>query len=598
MGFSQIGVPYNRDDRRFGTSKFNLASMTQLAIDAVTSHSVVPLRLATYCGLAITGIAILAMSGYADETGREGVDRYADAWVEQHTVICQATRVTGEQSEALLDVRMTCMDRRLGELGALVKVLSSPEEETVSRAVTAVAELRRPEPCATAQPGVENTLPEEPGRRTRFLQLQAQLDDVSALQAAGRYAEARDLAADTAEASARQGFRRLVANAKIWEGSALRQMDQAKEAIPRLREGIMLASAVADVRSELTGWMELMWVSGVILEEADQATGWRFAAEAALERAGSPKDLDSRFQRHLGTMLLRQNRFEEATRVGEDALRIALEVGGQGSLQHAQALNTLGMIAAKQADWSVAQRRLSEAHQLEEQLYGPEHPDVATSSINLANVLMQYAKTTAKTDPSGSEALMDEAEQRYEAAVAIRERAYGSTSAALARALVNLGVLQRRRGNNAKARRSYERALAILRELSGVEGDLTSTLNNLAVIEREELAYEEAETMHREALAIQLDKYGDQHLSVGRTRQLLCKTLAQSAQHAAAVKECARALEVLEAGFKGRPNPAIRSVHEITAEALTALGRNSEAARHRAKAEELARRLEANVKGK
>jgi dolichol-phosphate mannosyltransferase len=65
MGFSQVGVPYDRDDRRFGESKFNLASMMRLAIDAVTSHSVVPLRLATYCGLATTGLAVLAVIGYA-----------------------------------------------------------------------------------------------------------------------------------------------------------------------------------------------------------------------------------------------------------------------------------------------------------------------------------------------------------------------------------------------------------------------------------------------------------------------------------------------------------------------------------------------------
>lgn len=65
MGFKQIGVPYDRDKRRHGESKFGLASMVGLAIDAVISHSVVPLRLATYLGLFSITAALLGMVGYA-----------------------------------------------------------------------------------------------------------------------------------------------------------------------------------------------------------------------------------------------------------------------------------------------------------------------------------------------------------------------------------------------------------------------------------------------------------------------------------------------------------------------------------------------------
>ena len=64
MGFKQIGVPYDRDERRHGESKFGLASMVGFAVDAVISHSVVPLRLATYLGLFTIMAAFVGMVGY------------------------------------------------------------------------------------------------------------------------------------------------------------------------------------------------------------------------------------------------------------------------------------------------------------------------------------------------------------------------------------------------------------------------------------------------------------------------------------------------------------------------------------------------------
>lgn len=64
MGFSQIGVVYDRAERRLGESKFKFGHMLSLAIDAITSHSVVPLRIATYIGALVTLGAALMSIGY------------------------------------------------------------------------------------------------------------------------------------------------------------------------------------------------------------------------------------------------------------------------------------------------------------------------------------------------------------------------------------------------------------------------------------------------------------------------------------------------------------------------------------------------------
>jgi len=53
MGFSQVGLEYDRGDRIAGESKFPLKSMISLAVDGVLNHSLMPLRIASIAGIVI-----------------------------------------------------------------------------------------------------------------------------------------------------------------------------------------------------------------------------------------------------------------------------------------------------------------------------------------------------------------------------------------------------------------------------------------------------------------------------------------------------------------------------------------------------------------
>lgn len=50
LGFTQVGVPYNRDARTAGESKFNVMRLLRLGLTAVFNHSTVPLRMASFLG--------------------------------------------------------------------------------------------------------------------------------------------------------------------------------------------------------------------------------------------------------------------------------------------------------------------------------------------------------------------------------------------------------------------------------------------------------------------------------------------------------------------------------------------------------------------
>jgi polyisoprenyl-phosphate glycosyltransferase len=61
VGFKQVGVPYKRQPRFAGETKYPLRKMVKLALNAVTSFSYLPLQLATYIGFIAAGLSVLAI---------------------------------------------------------------------------------------------------------------------------------------------------------------------------------------------------------------------------------------------------------------------------------------------------------------------------------------------------------------------------------------------------------------------------------------------------------------------------------------------------------------------------------------------------------
>jgi dolichol-phosphate mannosyltransferase len=64
MGFRQIGIPYTRNERTAGESKFGLRQLFSLAVDSLLLHSTVPLRFAAFFGLGLSVVTILGATVY------------------------------------------------------------------------------------------------------------------------------------------------------------------------------------------------------------------------------------------------------------------------------------------------------------------------------------------------------------------------------------------------------------------------------------------------------------------------------------------------------------------------------------------------------
>jgi polyisoprenyl-phosphate glycosyltransferase len=61
VGFTQTAVPYERDARHAGETKYTLRKMLRFSLDAIASFSHLPLQLSTYVGMFSAGLAFVAI---------------------------------------------------------------------------------------------------------------------------------------------------------------------------------------------------------------------------------------------------------------------------------------------------------------------------------------------------------------------------------------------------------------------------------------------------------------------------------------------------------------------------------------------------------
>jgi eukaryotic-like serine/threonine-protein kinase len=119
------------------------------------------------------------------------LSRHAAAWVAMHTDSCRATRVRGEQSAALLDLRTACLDKRRSELSALTSALQTVDSAMMSRAVTAAAELSPIEPCADVE--ALRALVPPPGDPETARKVKAIEDQVTRWETLGRLGKEKEM---------------------------------------------------------------------------------------------------------------------------------------------------------------------------------------------------------------------------------------------------------------------------------------------------------------------------------------------------------------------------------------------------------------------
>lgn len=59
VGFKQMGIPYDRNERLRGSTKFSIRDLFGLAFDGILNHSIIPLRIATFTGIIVSFLSLI-----------------------------------------------------------------------------------------------------------------------------------------------------------------------------------------------------------------------------------------------------------------------------------------------------------------------------------------------------------------------------------------------------------------------------------------------------------------------------------------------------------------------------------------------------------
>jgi serine/threonine protein kinase len=352
---------------------------------------------------------------------------YAQSWASMYEEACE-TQSRGEQSAEVLDLRMACLQERLGGLRALTDVFSEANGDVVENAVSAANALGSLDRCADVvllrsivRP------PEDPTTRAKVADLRRRLAELKARSDAGRWKEVLK-ATQAVEAEARAvGYQPLAAETLLLEGQVVGRSNEPKAAEKALVEAFWAADASRHDEVRATAASELVFVVGYQEGRFEEAERWSGTAEAVLQRLG-----------------------------GHELLR-------------AWQLNNIAAVRGLRGQGEAALIAHQPALELKEKALGRDHPDVGISEGNIANELAGLSRN-------------QEALAHVDRAVALIETGLGAGHPTLATQLNNRGEILAALGRQREARQSFERARVIWeRELGLDDRNLAYALTGIGL---------------------------------------------------------------------------------------------------------------------
>src|SRR5215831_1119233 len=162
-------------------------------------------------------------------------------------------------------------------------------------------------------------------------------------------------------------------------------------------------------------------------------------------------------------------------------------------------------------------------------------------------VLQEALKLHTESQRLSRAGKYDESRPMAERALELREKALGPEHPDVAQSLNNLANLYSLKGDNAKAEPLFQRALAIFEKALGPKHpEVAQSLHNLAIIYSLKGDYAKAEPLHQRALAIREKALGPEHPEVARSLNLLARLYEAKGDLTLAVTFQSRANKVSE----------------------------------------------------
>jgi tetratricopeptide (TPR) repeat protein len=394
------------------------------------------------------------------------VGDYAGSWRAAYADTCLATRVRAEQSEALYDLRMACLDERRRVLAALADVLRSADARVVERSIQAAMAL---EPVSGCGDVVSLTgpvpVPRDGASQDRAQSARAELARAQALYASGEYddaaAAARAALADAEELGHRptQGEVRLLLGRIEDElgdsAAAARDVEQAADDAQAGRDDLLVAKCQA----------LLVHLVGYQLRQFEQGRAWSRRAGATLERIGDRPVIRADLENSLGGLSMGQGSYADAALHYERAFDLYERQLGRDHPRVGLIAYNVSMARLYEGNLPEGDRYARRAAEILEATLGPDHPQIGGALLALGSAL------TDEGDYSQAKTILERARSVLEAGL-------GPTHFRVANCLDSLATLRVRMGDPHGALELLTRTLVIF-EAAKFDDDVVSTHDKL-----------------------------------------------------------------------------------------------------------------------
>ena len=478
------------------------------------------------------------------------LDAYGDDWVAARTATCQATHVRGIQSDTLLDVRMQCLNRRLGELSALTRLASRQGNAGMRRAVDAVISLTPARACAQLTRADALSQPDSPGLRKKLEPMWARYDEAAAQLRFGNYERALKIVAAIDPDDVNHDP--FTAKLLYLRADLERVTGDAKAAEATLHEVIRVAAAAKDDSLLARAWIMLTAVVGGAQARVEDALALESVVEAAILRAGDDGELRARWLSTSALLASAQGELATARGQLEQALAIRREVFDADDLRIADLSDRLGANRLQAGKHDEAPGYFERAIDAYEEALGARHPRVADTLVNLAESNRRVGK-------------FESAQKHLRRAIGIWESALGADSVKLAAPLNNLAAVLSDQGKHAAAQPLLERGLALRRKhLRPDHPKVANSLHALGIVLASQRRFAKARVHFEQALKVRQRGHGPNHAAVGGSLLSIGALLANQGKYREAKPYFERALKINEA--------ALGPEHPYLAYVLTNLG--------------------------
>jgi tetratricopeptide (TPR) repeat protein len=244
----------------------------------------------------------------------------------------------------------------------------------------------------------------------------------------------------------------------------------------------------------------------------------------------------------------------------------------------AQSLSNLGAVYFDLGRFQQAQDYHQQALALRQRLYrSGNHPDIASNLYNLGKAVQETG------DLARAQNLFRETR-----ALAQKLR----ITRIEANAIDAIGTVLRMQGDAAAALRQHEQALKLRSQLFGERHpSVAASWNNLGEDYTALKQWQEALRHHERALTLRLEIYPPGHLYIAQSRANLGAVFATLGEYARATDEYQQAIDIQRNTYPNATHPKLASNYAALASVREAAGDSAGAARYRAEAEQVQRRL-------